>query len=64
MITGTNGGSATGTTSQGSSRRQNTIDSNATKESALTARMAKTSSGGTVSSESPKVRLFLWLALL
>ncbi|XP_076464476.1 MAP/microtubule affinity-regulating kinase 3-like isoform X9 [Babylonia areolata] len=50
-------GSATSSgTSQGSSsRRQNTIDTTTTKESALTARMAKTSSGGSVSVESPKI---------
>ncbi|XP_070181836.1 MAP/microtubule affinity-regulating kinase 3-like isoform X23 [Littorina saxatilis] len=49
-------GSATsGGSSQGSTRRQNTIDTTTTKESALTARMAKTSSGGSVSTESPKI---------
>ncbi|KAK7103414.1 hypothetical protein V1264_018313 [Littorina saxatilis] len=50
-------GSATsGGSSQGSTRRQNTIDTTTTKESALTARMAKTSSGGSVSTESPKTQ--------
>ncbi|XP_076441854.1 MAP/microtubule affinity-regulating kinase 3-like isoform X10 [Babylonia areolata] len=51
-------GSGTGappTSVQGSTRRQNTIDTTTTKESALTARMAKTSSGGSVSVESPKI---------
>ncbi|XP_076441848.1 MAP/microtubule affinity-regulating kinase 3-like isoform X4 [Babylonia areolata] len=58
---GENNGSGSGTGApptsvQGSTRRQNTIDTTTTKESALTARMAKTSSGGSVSVESPKTQ--------
>ncbi|KAL8572558.1 hypothetical protein ACOMHN_040462 [Nucella lapillus] len=51
-------GSGTGATpsTQGSTRRQNTIDTSTTKESTLAARMAKTSSGGSVSVESPKTQ--------
>ncbi|XP_076464470.1 MAP/microtubule affinity-regulating kinase 3-like isoform X3 [Babylonia areolata] len=51
---GTGSATSSGTSQGSSSRRQNTIDTTTTKESALTARMAKTSSGGSVSVESPK----------
>ncbi|XP_025105298.1 MAP/microtubule affinity-regulating kinase 3-like isoform X13 [Pomacea canaliculata] len=52
---GTSSTSSTPVSAQGSARRQNTIDTTTTKESALTARMSKTSSGGSDTVESPKI---------
>ncbi|XP_025105289.1 serine/threonine-protein kinase MARK2-like isoform X4 [Pomacea canaliculata] len=53
---GTSSTSSTPVSAQGSARRQNTIDTTTTKESALTARMSKTSSGGSDTVESPKIQ--------